>query len=369
MEVDATPIKLPAATVDITKVNAGYVKTLKMAVDNSTVPTQPSITLTYDYNGVASDGEVPSGTTLDVTEKGTLTVTTHAYGFEETTTTFENDTEFAVDATVDFQHMDEATLLEKGFTEMDPLDSETMSGENNWTARKRLWCGIENGGTDDSGNPTYDTQVVYGPSSVEGAEVIRRFLLVPSKLNAENSKTLFAPMYTWYSEAGDGTDCPAIKMNYGIGFINTAVFNDDQSTSIQKSYQDAVLGVNGLTDNDYYIVYLIDGYGSSSAHPIYPQGTSVADAIAQYKASNIGDGTNVQVKRGTETFTLYRIDTAIARIDVFKSVGGSGIQNIPYNEVVSDQNAPIYNLNGMQMNPNTLQKGVYVKQGKKFIVK
>ena len=37
--------------------------------------------------------------------------------------------------------------------------------------------------------------------------------------------------------------------------------------------------------------------------------------------------------------------------------------------VVSDHNAPIYNINGVQVNPNNLQKGIYVKQGKKFIVR
>ena len=129
------------------------------------------------------------------------------------------------------------------------------------------------------------------------------------------------------------------------------------------------MGVDGLTDNDYYIAYVISDYGTSSKHPVYAQGTKPADAKALYKAENLGDGTNVQVKRGTETLSLYRIDTAIARIDVFKAKGQSGIETLPYNQIVSDHNAPIYNLNGVQMNPNTLKKGVYVKQGKKFVVK
>ena len=87
-----------------------------------------------------------------------------------------------------------------------------------------------------------------------------------------------------------------------------------------------------------------------------------------YKAENLGDGTNVQVLRGTETFSLYRIDTAIARIDVFKATNGTGIVELPYNKVVSDHNAPIFNLNGVQVNAKNLKKGVYVKQGKKFVV-
>ena len=383
LDVDASIITLPEAVVDITKVGAGFVKTYKMTVDNTTVPTQPQITLTYTYNGEGPADEFPSGQTLDVTEQGTLVVTTHAFGFGESTVTIENNTEFAVDAEVDFQHMDEATLTEKGFTEIDVLDSSQMSGENNWTARQRLWLGIENGGTDDSGNPTYDTQVVYGPSTTEGAEQIRRFVLAPSKLTAESSKTLFAPMYTWYTdpEVGDGSDIAAIKMNMGIGMINTGVKGDAQDGSIAVT--NATIGIDGLTDNDYYIIYTITDYGSNSQHPIYPQGTSVADAIAQYKASTIGTAnTNANglingakaadgqatVLRGTDTYGLYRIDSAIAKIEIYKSAGESGIRDIT-GAVISDHNAPIFNLNGVQVNPNTLKKGVYVKQGKKFIVR
>ena len=91
------------------------------------------------------------------------------------------------------------------------------------------------------------------------------------------------------------------------------------------NYPNANVGVAGLTKNDYYIVYVVSDYGSSSKHPIYPQGTTVADGKEMYKADNIGDGTNVQVLRGNETFSLYRIDTAIARIDIFKSVGGAPV--------------------------------------------
>ena len=370
VEVDASVIQLPQASVDITKVNEGFVKTLLMTVDKSTVPTQPDITLTWEYsNGDKSAGEVASGAIYEAKEKGTLTVTTHAYGFGESTVTFENNTEFAVDTSVDFQHMDEAALTAKGFSEIDELRADNMSGENNWTARSRMWFGIENGGTNDDGTPAYDTHVVYGPTTNAEAEGIRRFLLVPSKLTKEVATTIFAPVYTWYTgeadpAVADGSDVAGLKMNYGIGLINTGTKTDD-GTSI--NYPNGIVGIDGLTDNDYFIVYVISDYGSSSKHPIYPQGTSVADGKALYKAENLGDGTNVQVKRGTETFSLYRIDTAIARIDVFKSKG-TGIEELPYNKVVSDHNAPIYNLNGVRVDAGSLKKGIYIKQGKKFVV-
>jgi len=370
MEVVAETIQLPAAVVDITKVNSGYVKSLLMTVDNSTVPTQPTITLTWEYsNGEASTGEVASGAIYNATEKGTLTVTTHAYGFAETTITFENDTEFAVDATVDFQHMEEADLTAKGFTEIDPLQASNMSGENNWTARGRLWFGIENGETNDDGTPKTDNYVVYGAEAAsEVVEPIRRFYLKPSTLTQEVAKGIFAPFYTWYTgeadpEVADGSDVAGLKVNMGIGLINTGTKTDDGSSI---NYPNGIVGIDGLTDNDYYIVYVISDYGTSSKHPVYPQGTKPADGKALYKAENLGDGTNVNVLRGTETYSLYRIDTAIARVEVYKSTGESGIQEIG-KAIVSDANAPIYNLNGERV--STLKKGVYVKQGKKFIVK
>ena len=373
-EVDASVIALPEAKVDITKVNNGYVKTYKMTVDNSSVPTQPNILLTYKYNGVGDESlEVPSGTSIDVTEKGTLEVTTRAYGFAPTTITIENDTEFAIDQTIDFQHMDEAKLTELGFAEMDILQDSKMSGELNWTARERLWYGIADGGVDDAGKPTYEKHVVWGPATTEGAEGIRRFQLVPSQVK----KDMFAPLYTWASEAGDGSDAVAMKFNYGIGMIQTGILGDAQDAKI--TIQNLTMGIDGLTENDYYIVYVINNYGGSSLHPLFEQGTAVADATAAYHALNLGDGlnplnltptdTDVRVLRGTDTFDLYRIDTAISAIEIYKSAGGSGIKALPYNQIVSDHNAPIYNLNGVQMNPNTLKKGVYVKQGKKFVVK
>ncbi len=369
--VDCSIITLPMADVAIKKVNSGYVKELTMTVSNAEVPTQPNITLTYNFQGeggevvTSGDNEVPSGTSINVTQKGTLTVVTHAYGFAEATYVYQNDSEFGVDASVDFQHMDEATLLSKDFVEIDPLDASNMSGENNWTARKRMWYQIETGENDADGNPILETHVVYGPTA-DGCEAIRRFLLVPSKLNAENSHSMFAPVYTWFSEAGDGSDVAGLKVNYGIGLINTGTKTDD-GTSI--NYPNGPVGVDGLTDNDFFIVYVISDYGTSSAHPVFPAGTSVEDATAQYKAMNLGDGSNVQVLKGTETFSLYRIDTAIARIDVFKAiVDPNGIYEMT-DAVVSDHNAPIYNLNGIQVNANQLQRGIYIKQGKKFIVR
>lgn len=385
-DVVAEIIPLPAAAIEVIKVSEGYGKSLKMTVDNSTVPTQPNITLTWEYsNGDKSSGEVASGAVYAAEAQGTLTVTTHAYGFGETTITYENNTDFAIDKTIDFQHTSEADLLAKGFAEIEELRGDNMSGENNWTARSRMWFGIENGEFNEDGTAKYDTHVVWGPTTNTEAEGIRRFLLVPSKLTKEVATTIFAPAYTWYTgeadpAVADGSDVPAIKMNYGIGLINTGVKGDEQTAGI--SVANANIGIDGLTDNDFYMVYLVADYGSTAEHPIFPAGTSYADAKAQYLAMNLGtavansyqqiNGANAKdgqalVLKGTDIFGLYRIDTALTRIDIFKAKNPSGIETLPYNQIVSDHNAPIYNLNGVQV--TTLKKGIYIKQGKKFVVR
>lgn len=367
IDVDATTITLPLAEAAITKVNSGYVKEYKLTVDNSNVPTMPQILMTYEFKGengeiVASkEGEeVPSGTTISVTQKGTLTITTHAYGFASSTATILNDSEFEVSASVDFQHMDEKALTDLGFTELDPLDASNMSGENNWTARKRLYFDIETGETDAEGKAVTERTVVYGPTA-DGCEAIRRFQLVPSKLTAD----MFAPMKMWTSADGTGADAPAAKINYGIGLVQTGILGDAQDGKI--SYNNTTMTIDGLTDDDFYIVYKVSDYGSSSWRPVFPAGTSKEDALAQYKAGNIGDGTNVEVHKGTESFQLYRIDTAIARIDVFKSKGGTGISEI--NRGVENADAPVYDLRGIRVNKASLKKGIYIQNGKKFVVK
>lgn len=69
------------------------------------------------------------------------------------------------------------------------------------------------------------------------------------------------------------------------------------------------------------------------------------------------------------TFQFYRVDTAVSRVRVFKAVAGDGIEELSNGEIISDHNAPIYNLNGVQVNSKNLQRGIYIKQGKKFIVR
>jgi hypothetical protein len=199
-------------------------------------------------------------------------------------------------------------------------------------------------------------------------------------------------MYVWYGTTGvdksyyeeDGVTPkvdPAgnpggttnLQVKLGIGIVFSGQVNDAENynpNSISYSpilINTTTMGVDGLTDDDLIVVSKIDNYGGGSIHPLFPAGTDPAAAKAEYKAMHLG-AVNSTCK-GTETFSLNRVDTALNRVLVLSQKNGTGIDNMNYNKVVSDHNAPVYNLNGVQVNPNALTKGIYVKQGKKFVVK
>ena len=400
MDVNCSPIVLPTPTYAIVSAAAGYEKVDQFTVDNSGVEMQPEIFMDFSFKSEnGTDDFVLSnqnnGAKVTVPSKGTLTVTTKASGYASSTTSLMNDQSYEITQDIDLQHLTAADLTAKGFVAMDPLDSETTSGENNWTGRQRLYYQIENGGTDDEGKPTYDKYLVWGPSTI-GGEPIQRYQYLQSNLNAETAHSLFAPLYLWYGTEGvtpsitkyyeeDGVTPKVdhlghtggstnVKMYEGIGLCFSGNLGDggDFYTSETMTYAAiavnyVTLGVDGLTSNDMILVSKITDYGSTSAHPQFPLGTDPAEAKAQYLASNLGDNKEI-ISSGLETFQLYRVQDAITRVQVL-SPGTSGIKDIVAGQVISDHNAPIYNLNGVQVNAKSLKPGVYVKQGKKFIVR
>jgi hypothetical protein len=304
-----------------------------------------------------------TGESLTVDAQGVLEITTHDGGNEQfgsTTISYENNTEYGVKDDIDFQHMSEADLTGKGFSEIETLVADQMSGENNWTARpdalQFTWI---------KGTEVGDT-VLVRPYDIDHGG-IRRFVIAPSVITEEFAHQIFAPVYTWFGTAGDGSDCAQMKFNLNIGLICTGIVGDAQDASI--TIQNATLGVDGLTDNDYVIVNRVDNYGRGKTNYITINAPTEEEAIALYNAENWAPESGLSVIKGTETFQLYRIDTALARVRTFVLQGESGIKALPYNQVVSDHNAPIYNLNGVQVNAKSLKKGVYVKQGKKFVIK
>ena len=396
VEVDCSPVVLPIPTYAVVGADEGYAKTYQFSIDNKLVPLQPTIFMDFVFEGEGGQGSFTldnqtSGAKVEVPGKGTLKITTKALGYASSTSSIVNDIEYEIKHDIDFQHMTGAELAEKGFTAIDDLNSVSMSGENSWTGRMRMYFSIGSDnypvygftesadkyddtvkGYTDAGakqeTPVYAFLDGRGYADFSTAEPIKRHLLVPSKLTEEAAKTMFAPLKLWNTaptgEQQPGDDIPGVKVNEGIGLINVGNLADDQSG---KMVNDMTLSFDGLTDDDLVVVSKIDGYGAGSLHPQFAAGTDLATAKADYKAMHLGNV--VSTVKGTETFKLFRIDTALSRVLVLSAKNGTGIDNMNYNKVVSDANAPVYNLNGVQMNPNALTKGIYVKQGKKFVVK
>ena len=389
--VDCNIIQLPKASVAITNAQAGFAKEYTISVSNEDVPTKPTLYVSYEYkdengNIVKSAEEKFSGEKVAVDDKGTLTVTVIAMGFEKSVMSVTNDTEYEVKHLIDFQHMTVDDLTAKGFE-----DKGADDGGSKWTTNKSMYYRIATGETDDDGNPTYTNYVVFGPSA-EGFTPIPRYRFLQSKLTQEAAHSMFAPFYTWYYNDGVvATSCDAegtplvddhgyiggsvnVQVYVGVGFVFPGVQGDAENYDpLNVGYgnirvANATLGVDGLTDDEFIIVSKLGSYGGSANHGDYPAGTDPEVAKADWLQQDLGG--YAEVYTGLQTFQLYRIDTAISRVTVLTPKGGStGIETINYNKVVSDQNAPIYNLNGVQVNPNALQKGIYIKQGKKFIVR
>ena len=403
--VECSIIQLPQATVAITNAQAGFAKEYTITVSNEEVPTKPTLYVSYEYkdekgNIVKSAEEKFSGEKVSVDDKGTLTVTVVAMGFGSSVTSVTNDTEFEVKHLIDFQHMTVDELTNKGFVEKGTLDAASGGGESTWTSGKRLYYRIATGEFDDDGNPTWTTYPVYGASEA-GLTPIQRYKFLQSKLTQEVAHSMFAPFYTWYYNDGvvatscdengepktSDTEQPKgsgnmvhaiggsvnVQVYIGVGFVFPGVQGDEENYDPAGagygniSVANATLGVDGLTDDEFIIVSKIQSYGNTANHGDYPAGTDPEAAKADWLQQDMG--ATKEVYTGLQTFQLYRIDTAISRVTVLTPKNATGIETINYNKVVSDQNAPVYNLNGVQVNPNALQKGIYIKQGKKFIVR
>ena len=405
VEVECNVISLPAAVAVISNASAGYAKSYTLTVDNSEVPTKPQIYISYTFKNeegkvVLSAEDKFSGEVVSVESKGTLTVNTTAPGFGTTTIDVVNNQPFVVKHDIDFQHMTGEELAAKGFEKQDDLDTEAMSGENNWTGRMYMYYKLDSGEKDDDQNTIWTNMPVYGPST-KGYEPIQRYKFYQSKLTEEVAHTLFAPVFTWYYNDGitpcscdsvgnplvseseqpknSGTVVTAyggttnISWKVGIGMVISGVQGDAENYDPAGAgygnirVNTGILTVDGLTDDDIIVASKISNYGSNSVHPEFPVGTEAEEAIKQYKAMNLGLPT---IYKGSENITFNRVDEAVARILVLSPDNNpAGIDEMNYNKVVSDHNAPVYNMNGVRMNMNSLNKGVYVKQGKKFVIK
>lgn len=336
VEVNASIITLPAATATISNVQPGFGKSYTLTADNSLVELKPTIFFAYEFKG--EDGtnltgsELTNGAVVDLPGKGTLTITTSAYGYGSNTTTIVNNIEYALATDYDFAHMDDAAITGLGFA----ADGEVTG---NYATYGRLY-----GWDAASYDPEAETnnKIVYG--------TIPQFTKMSSTWSEAEEYPLWGDLLF--------TAMPAVNLHIykGVGFVTEGRKGDAMDGNW---IQTTGLKVKGLTDNDFIVVYSMNNYGSNSLHPI------VADLDAYLKEYN---APATGVYKGTEEFTFTRISDLIARVVVYKPAnGGTGINEIINS--VENADAPVYDLRGMRVNKASLKKGVYIQNGKKFVVK
>ncbi|MDE5813145.1 MAG: hypothetical protein K2H72_02565 [Muribaculaceae bacterium] len=365
--VDCTPIVLPEGVATISAVSEGYSKTYTLTVDNSNVPLRPTIFINYEFTGVngekvSAEGEA-SGCTLNVTEEGTLKITTAAFGYESKTVTVQNNLQFEVKNAWDFARMTEDEIKAAGFPAFEVLNSGATSGFNNWTARKRLYYistteTVEN--VDEEGNVTVSPANIYpfGFIAEDNTTNVINYSVIDRSAIAETSKSEYFKGLTIFPERGkvDEGGLPNVGMMYRIGLYNDQTKNNNNNVYIHD-----------LDATDFVVVNYINNYGGNSCHP------EVA-TDAEYYALLAGENAVLKASDGTlneETglydiaYALYRIDTCISKITVYKEAGTDAVEAVE--ATVAGDNY-YYSIDGIRVAEPT-RPGLYIHNGKKIIVK
>lgn len=379
--VDARTLTLKEPQFTIAAVNPGYSKSIIVSVDNTTaadgteISTSPSLyfdyTFTPDEGEVVSGANVASGTKIDLPGPGILVATSTSASFNSSEqTTYANIEKYRLVKEIDFEHMTAETLLAKGFTKLETTEDQIAdlycrsytSGEDNWTARKRIYDVI----IDEQGD---SVSTYYRPGGLlEGVAPYNGSTKVldeankglfpgvyryeyPTKANEiepEVAASLFAPLVLPNKDLT--SKAMPLQVKVGIGLVTNGTAENNTKFAL-----------SGLKDNEFAVIYKINGYGANSIHH---RVTSIAESDA------LGHGQVTDVVKGNGEFELYRIDTAISLVQIMGVDDGSPLPSaIDEKKADVELDNTIYNLAGQKVNPNNLKKGLYIKNGKAFLVK
>ncbi|MDE6631875.1 MAG: hypothetical protein K2K23_02640 [Muribaculaceae bacterium] len=366
--VECVAYVLPAAEVTIVAVREGFGKTYTLTVSNADVPMRPDIFINYEFVGVngekvSAEGET-SGTKVTVTEEGTLTITTEAFGYESKTISVKNEQEFKQKKIWDFARLthDEITAHLTGGV-WGVTNSSSTSGFNSWTGRGELYYNVAGTGVEnEDGEMVYEKYKPFGFVSEDNTVQVLNTCLIDRAAIPETAKNEYFEGLTIFPDRGkvDEGGLPNVGIIEHIGLYN------DQT---KNNYNNVV--VNDLEANDFIYVNAMANYGrgDNSNHPIcstdaeyYEQlqgGTDVVISVAD--AGVLNEETNLY----DVTYALYRIDTALMKIVVYQPVGeGDAVEAVE--AVAGDNNW--YSIDGIRVAQPT-RPGLYIHNGKKIIVK
>lgn len=367
-EVECVPVKLPEVTATVSAVTDGFGKTYTLTITNADVLLRPDIFINYEFEGVngekVSANEATSGVKVTVTEAGTLTVTSEAFGYESSTMSVKNDQEFKQKKEWDFARLthDQITAALPG-AEWGVTNSGGTSGFSSWTGRKQLFyyvAGTEH--ENDEGEMVYDTYLPFGYVSDDNTVQVMNTCLLNREKIPETKKGEYFEGLTIFPDRGKVAEggLPNVGIIEHIGLYN------DQTTN---NYNNVV--INDLDQNDFIYINAMGNYGrdGSSNHPIcsndaeyYDQLKGSTDVVISVAEEGV---LNEETNLYDLTYALYRIDTALMKIVVYQPVGGGqGVEGV---EAVSGDNN-WYSIDGVRVE-SPAQPGLYIHNGKKYIVK
>lgn len=366
-KVDCSPYALPTVTATISSVEVGYGKTYTLTISNADVPLQPTIFINYEFTGVngekISDQGAASGVKITVSEEGTLKLTSEAFGYQATTSTVENNIEFDIKKTWDFARMTADEIKAAGFPDFTIQNTGSTSGFTNWTGRKRLYY-VSTTETeekvDEEGNISVVPANIYpfGFISDDNTTNVLYYTVIDRSAIAETAKGEYFEGLTVFPDKGKlaAGALPNVGMIYHVGLYN------DQTTNANNN-----VIIHDLDYTDFVACNYINNYGGNSNHPecatdeeYYAQLTG-EDAV--FSASADGSP-NEQTGLYDLTYALYRIDTALTKITVYKQLGDA-VETIEANKTGDNY---WYSIDGIRVAEPT-RPGLYIHNGKKYVVK
>jgi hypothetical protein len=206
-------------------------------------------------------------------------------------------------------------------------------------------------------------------------------MMVPFEVNVSDLTALGLTAYT-FSNATDGGEITFTKATGIITHSTPMIIKADDAGLYlipRGSVDNTLPGENTYKNNDFVATVAIsDIYfvGSYKANKV-PDGDWTAGA----NCTNYGittDGTNIAKMGATTKATYYRAFISDKRTAGAPALSlgfddGNGttdikrIEDVDGMEIISD--GAIYNLQGVRMSNDNLPRGIYVRNGKKFVVK
>ena len=342
IEVSAGWIKLVDPVVAIASVSEGYGKSYRVTFDDSDAQhlLPVSAAITYSIDGV-DQGEVKDNT-VTMEGKGTLVVTVNQIPvggqeyYQRSSVTIQNDVEYTCALDVQYINWDDSHF-NANWTAGKLEDSNMSHWAGHWQESNRYDLEEQNKQKED---PSYVPVPTQNPVKV---------------YRTDGSYDL--PIYTLTNdEAGTNYATELLPLIPNTARANIAILLEEG------------IFVNGTSYNNLELTFDPQWVTDDASKPNFIEIRKTGSYDRYDKA---GRHTTDIVKTDVTTYTLYRFDTAIhsARIFTYKGfTPTTGVEAVKTVAPAVDANAPIYNLNGVRV-ANAAQKGIYIQNGKKFVVK